>query len=378
LELGCGDGTNLIAIAQSLPQASLSGIDFSAKQIAMGQTVIEAIQCANITLKQLDFDEIDESYGKFDYIIAHGLYSWVPKEKPDTVLNIIQRHLAANGIAYISYNIYPGWHMENVVRDMMMYHMQQLPEMSFPIRMMQAKGIVQFLANFRQQSDSAFDVLLQEKVQQLATLSDNYLSHDLLEADNHPVYFHQFIKQATQLDWKILPECYIAALVIVSSIVAHQCPFIAHFKELVGFVKKLVGYKNTFDEMMTNAYIATHLQTEYAAISRLRQEPTQFKKADGEVLALKHPLTQAAIRYLTNVYPHCVSFEACHQLLSKHRPAEALFVSDMAFYRVEDETVGDDVVNRWVVFAKGDVFLGKLVLVVGCDKRVVAGFEFGE
>ena len=51
-----------------------------------------------------------------------------PKRLPKTldadqmngiVLEICQRHLAPNGVAYISYNTYPGWHIRGIARDIM-------------------------------------------------------------------------------------------------------------------------------------------------------------------------------------------------------------------------------------------------------------------
>lgn len=195
LELGCGDGTNLIAIAQTLPAAQCWGIDAAVTQINRGKQLIEAIPLTNITLNALNFDDIDETWGVFDYIIAHGIYSWISLPIQEVLLSLIQRHLAPNGIAYVSYNIYPGWHLENVVRDLMIYHTQQLPETPFQLSMMQAKGILQFITRLRQPGENAFDQLLKEKNEQLQEVDDNYLYHDFLAGENHPVYFSQFIQQ---------------------------------------------------------------------------------------------------------------------------------------------------------------------------------------
>ena len=63
--------------------------------------------------------------GDFDYIICHGVYSWVPDEVQDRILTISSTNLAPQGIAYISYNTYPGWHMREMIRDMMRFHANQ-------------------------------------------------------------------------------------------------------------------------------------------------------------------------------------------------------------------------------------------------------------
>ncbi|OQY54401.1 MAG: hypothetical protein DRR08_24380 [Candidatus Parabeggiatoa sp. nov. 2] len=341
LELGCGDGTNLIAIAQSLPQASLWGIDYSAKQIATGQAVIEAIHLPNITLKQLDLNEVDESLGKFDYIIAHGVYSWIPQEMQETVLSLIQQHLAANGIAYISYNIYPGWHTENIVRDMMMYHTQQLPDAPFHLSMMHAKGILQFLANIRKQGNGAFDLLLQEKWQQLQAVPDNYLYHDLLEEENHPVYFHQFIKQATQHRLAYVTDIEFRHYLMLS----FPQQVVETFEEFFqGDFFKQEQYMDFFLNRTLRRSLLCHQDMSIsreldwkrlpecyiAAPPSLQpvgkedsEDSAQFKKADGEIITIKHPLIKTAIRYLLSFYPHRISFEALFKYACQQLPQSA-------------------------------------------------------
>jgi methyltransferase-like protein/2-polyprenyl-3-methyl-5-hydroxy-6-metoxy-1,4-benzoquinol methylase len=339
LELGCGDGTNLIAIAQSLPRAECWGIDFSAKQIAMGQSMIDAIPLSNITLKHLNFLSIDESLGQFDYIIAHGVYSWVPKEMQDTLLSLIKRHLVDNGIAYISYNIYPGWHMENIVRDMMMYHTQQLPKLSFQMNMMQARGIVQFLANLRQQGGEVFDVLLQEKVQQLQTMEDNYLYHDFLEADNYPVYFHQFIEHITPYRLGYVTDIEFRHYLMLSFppqvVEAMEELFQEDFfkkEQYMDFFynrtlrrsllchKKMPVTRELDWKVVPDFYIATTLQAEKVPVKLDSDEPAQFKKVDGEIVTVTHSLTKVALLYLTQQYPQRISFKKLFKYVSRQLP----------------------------------------------------------
>ncbi len=339
LELGCGDGTNIIAIAQSLPQASLLGIDFSAQHIAKGQTMIEAIKLANITLKQLDFNEIEASLGEFDYIIAHGVYSWVPEKRQDTVLEIIQRHLAPNGMAYISYNVYPGWYLEMVMRDLMLYHTEQLPDLPFSVQMMQAKGIVRFLANLRQLGNEPFDLLLQEKSQQLQTLQDNYLYHDLLEEENHPVYFHQFIKQAeqhglayvTDIEFRHYLMLSFPDEVVEAMAELFQEDFLKKEQYLDFFYNRTLRrtvlchqnspvHREVDWKSIRSCYIAAFLLAEKTPANGQYEESVQFKKADGELITVKQPLIQAALTYLTTLYPQSVSFEALFQYVCQQLP----------------------------------------------------------
>ena len=78
LELGCGEGANLIPVAFQWPESEFVGIDLSAEAIRYGNDFIGRLGLRNITLRCLDIMEIDREFGSFDYIIVHGVYSWVP------------------------------------------------------------------------------------------------------------------------------------------------------------------------------------------------------------------------------------------------------------------------------------------------------------
>ena len=75
---------------------------------------------------QLDLRELPADLGSFDYIIAHGLYSWIPADVRAHVLPLIARHLAPNGVAFVSYNTLPGCHMRRAVWEMLKYHTRDI------------------------------------------------------------------------------------------------------------------------------------------------------------------------------------------------------------------------------------------------------------
>ncbi|MBC8076432.1 MAG: class I SAM-dependent methyltransferase, partial [Chloroflexales bacterium] len=128
LELGCADGANLLPMAYALPHGTFFGIDASPRQIAAGQAQIAALGLKNVRLQALDLQELPASSGEFDYIIAHGVYSWVAPAVQEALLALCGRHLAANGVAVVSYNVLPGWHQRGVARDLLRFHTRQFAE----------------------------------------------------------------------------------------------------------------------------------------------------------------------------------------------------------------------------------------------------------
>ena len=122
LELGAAAGGHLIPMAEQLPRGSFLGVDLSARQVADGQETIRALGLTNVELRPADLTGVDESFGTFDYILAHGVYSWVPEAVRDHLLRACRRNLAPNGVAYVSYNTLPGWSMRGMIRQMMAFH----------------------------------------------------------------------------------------------------------------------------------------------------------------------------------------------------------------------------------------------------------------
>jgi cyclopropane fatty-acyl-phospholipid synthase-like methyltransferase len=145
LELGCSHGSNLIPMASALPGSVFVGIDLSTAQIAEGQKAVAVKGLTNIQLKVMNILDVDESLGGFDYLVSHGVYAWVPPAIQDKIFNICATQLTPNGIAFISYNAYPGWYIKKVVRDMIFYHASQFADPLQKVR--QARSFVEYLAH---------------------------------------------------------------------------------------------------------------------------------------------------------------------------------------------------------------------------------------
>jgi len=203
LELGCASGDNLIPMALELPKARFVGIDLSARQIGEGQSQVRALGLTNIELRQFNIADVDASWGMFDFVISHGIYSWVPAPVRERLLAICRDNLARNGVAYVSYNTLPGWHMRGMVRDMMIYHAMAFPGAAAKVR--QARGLIDFLAQSAP-ANSAYGMALRQELEAIKNEPDAYLFHDHLEENNEPFYFHQFADAAKRHGLEYLGE----------------------------------------------------------------------------------------------------------------------------------------------------------------------------
>ncbi len=194
LELGCAAGANLISIALGLPRSTCVGVDISAGQIATGRAHIERLELTNIELQAFDLMEIDEDFGSFDFIVANGLYSWVPANVGSKVLEICRQNLTPHGIAFVSFNTFPGCHSRMMARGMMLYHTQDLDD---PVeRAREGRDLLRRVAEAAPELDDGYRQALQGIHASLSGYADAFVAHSLMEANNLPCYFHQFADRA--------------------------------------------------------------------------------------------------------------------------------------------------------------------------------------
>ena len=203
LELGCGDGGNLIPMALGLPESEFVGIDLAERPVAAGCAAIQSLGLKGITLRQMDLMDAGPELGEFDYIVAHGVYSWVPDPVRNRVLSICRNHLAPQGVSYISYNTYPGFHRREMFRGMMLHHVRDLEDVERRVR--EAVDLIETLAKVRPESELV-RALFREELQHLGQSEGWYLHHDDLAAINRPVYFHKFAEHARRYRLQYLAE----------------------------------------------------------------------------------------------------------------------------------------------------------------------------
>lgn len=203
LEIGCSQGGNIFPFALANPEAKVVGIDLSDVQIDKAKEIAGKMKLDNIEFIAKDICELKDEelvkYGKFDYIICHGVYSWVPEFVKDAILKTIKRFLSPNGVAYISYNVYPGWKMKDAIRDFLLFGTQNL-QREFD-KTQKAKELLNVLKDYMQYckdngATTEFmntDLLLRH-IEDAFNGGDYYLFHEYLEGFNTPVYFKDFAK----------------------------------------------------------------------------------------------------------------------------------------------------------------------------------------
>jgi 2-polyprenyl-3-methyl-5-hydroxy-6-metoxy-1,4-benzoquinol methylase len=128
LEVGCGDGANLLSMAATSPQSRFIGFDLAETAIAHARATAVSAGLTNVEFSVMDIQDTSESLGEFDYIIAHGVYAWVPAPVRDALMLLIDRTLAPSGLAFVSYNAMPGSRVRQIVRDILLDHVRGITD----------------------------------------------------------------------------------------------------------------------------------------------------------------------------------------------------------------------------------------------------------
>ena len=336
LELACSDGGNITPLAFALPNSEFVGVDLSQRQIEDGRKIIDDLGLKNIRLEHLSISDIDESFGQFDYIIGYGVFSWVNREVQEKIFEVCKKNLSPNGVAYISYNTLPGWHMRGMLRDMMLYHTRESGDLKTSTK--KARELLEFLVEsltsiMETRSSTTIDmnaygIILKRERDLLEKRPDLYLAHDLLEDHNDPVYFNDFIARAAAHGLQFLAESDYAAMQIsgfppaVAEVLRGMEPDIIKIEQYIDFL-----LNRTFRQtLMCHAGIALNRDLNIEAIKQLyvgspakpvseevnlqNEAPERFKAASGTVVSVRTPLAKAAMLYLTEIWPAVIPFES--------------------------------------------------------------------
>lgn len=323
LELGCASGGNLIPMAERFPQGKFLGIDASRRHIQDGQVVVKELGLRNIELHHEDILQFDAGDQEYDYIIAHGVWSWVPDAVQNKMLEICRTHLAPQGLAYISYNTYPGWHLREMIREIMKYRARSFDSPAAQLN--QARGLLAFLSNSVSTENNPYGMLLKQEVEALSRFDDYYLQHEHLEEVNTPLYFHQFAERAEAADLQYLGEADFGVM--------SQDGFPDHVRAMLQTVSRdLIETEQYMDFLRNRSFRQTILCRRDIALDRLLSVERLLKlrvasdsvpdsqpvdlnpsvkvgyRRRHSVLNTSNPLVKAALHHLSSVWPNSVPF----------------------------------------------------------------------
>lgn len=332
LDVGCASGVNTMAMAMTIPHGQFVGIDGSAQQIKYGQDNSQRLGLTNITLKHLNIMEVTPEFGQFDYIVVHGVYSWVPPAVRAQILQICSQNLHPQGIAYVSYNVSPGWNINNTFRKILLYRTKDLTAPKD--KLAQTRQLLNFLTGAVKDKFDSYSLLLREELRKVSEEDDNYLYHEYLEDDNDPLYFHEFVEQAHQHGLQYVTDIK-APFIALDEFFAQEAgdfempllekeqymDFLRNnaFRETLLCHQGLTLQRSLSPDLIDQFYIAAPLKPaspELGAIATYSETQfsndalEMFNNAAGEaVISIASPLLKIVCLYLGEMWPQNLSFD---------------------------------------------------------------------
>lgn len=318
LELGCASGGNIIPLAARFPQGRFVGVDLSARHVAEANARIAKLGLKNITVRQADIATAPFERAAFDFIICHGVFSWVPRAAQDAVLRICGESLRPSGVAAVSYNVLPGWHMRRIVRDILMFHAD--PKAAPAARVARAREALSAIAG-TVAGNSPYVSLLRSEAQRLVKAPSAYVLGEFLAAQNTPCYFSEFAARAAAAGL-----AYICDGEVATSLPDYFAPTIAkRVREMAGgsalalqqytdfftgrpFRRSLLMRAPQPAQPVTPPDPARLRTLHFAANLRLRPERSKAGEAvyldhRGRPIRPKGPISAAIVEGLAQAYP---------------------------------------------------------------------------
>ncbi len=209
LELGCGDGRNILPMAVAHPKSRFVGVDYDAELIEKGRRECVELGLANVELIVADLAEYNPSVREFDYILCHGVYSWVSTELQHRILKISKSALAPSGVIFLSYNTLPGWRQRGVVRDILQIGSMMSEGDDEDSRY---RAGVQLLKKLEREPQ--LSAYVREAAQRLEQSDPSYVVQEFLGYYNTPFLFLDFMRAAQDAGLQYVSE---ARVVMMSS-----------------------------------------------------------------------------------------------------------------------------------------------------------------
>jgi len=203
LEIGCASGGNLLPMAATMPEARFLGVDLSPAQIAAGEARRDRLGIANVEFRAASFESLGEADGAFDFILCHGVYSWIPEALRDSLLGVICDRLAPHGVAYVSFNVLPGWRLFQIARDSLRLAARGLEDPA--ARAARSRQLFSLLAT-QSPERHTYGQFWRREAQRMSAGGDAYLEHEVFEDDNAPESFADFSARLARFGLDYLGE----------------------------------------------------------------------------------------------------------------------------------------------------------------------------
>jgi SAM-dependent methyltransferase len=347
LEIGCGDGLQLVTLAMAYPGSEFVGVDLSANAIARGEALRARLSLDNLRLVAADLLQWDAGEAAYDYITAHGFWSWVPEVVRERCLALCEEKLATAGIAYISYNALPGCHLRRMLWDMMKFHVRGVHEPREKTE--RAREFLIWLGNDLLNDKAYAEVVRAEALELLNATHPTVLFHDDLSEINVPFLVTDFVARARARGLDFLAEADYHEMSDVSAppqvrerLAAHAGGDLVQREQYMDFLQgrrfrqtllcrhQAPRRRSPDETSVQTMQVAGQPRAAGVDPAPATRNPVQFANPGGAVLTIDLPVAKAALALIGESFPQPLAFDSLLDLARRRIGASGDAADDRA------------------------------------------------
>lgn len=329
LEIGCGNGLNLISHAHSLPDANFVGVDLAKNHIEYAKKCVGELDLTNVEFRQIDLMQITaKEFGEFDYIIAHGFLSWIPEFVREKTFSVFSEMLKENGVGFLSYNTYPGWFYRRMVAEIGKFHTRHISNPSEKVE--EAVKFIKFLGDQPNQKD-VYKFILQNELFNYTNRGETAVFHDNLSDINIPFYFYQIAEMLDQNGFQFLSEAEFFSMSVqnlneparkmvgaIEDTIKRQqyLDFMVgrNFRQTLFCRKQFELNRNPDPKILDDFFVSSEIRTESEKPELHTDKIEKFIGLTDNKFEINNPLAKTALYHLQKILGDSIQFA---ELLSK-------------------------------------------------------------
>ena len=323
LEVGCNDGSHLIPMAMQYPESQFVGIDLAELPIAKANDLAAELGLENVTFRVGDVMQLGGQPGECDYLIAHGLFSWVPPPVQDKLLELCGRLLGNTGVAYVSYNCHPAWHVREMTRGMVRIHTAGMTD---PVEI-RNRAISLLAGIYRSQGErEPYREAIRAEMERIIAKDATLCFHDDFGEDNYPVYFSEFIRRSNAYGLQFLAEAEPEDM--------QHSDFAPDMREALNGIADAVEREQFYDfltirgfrrtllcrddlvldrgfpvERLRKLHFAAGLQSNIVVTDLVTFAAAEFTAQNGSSVTVNQPFVKVVLYELSRAWPGTMSFD---------------------------------------------------------------------
>lgn len=234
-DLGCGNGFTALTVAATSPQAEVWAFDFNPAHVEAVRTLAASAGLTNLHAVEASFTDLaamaPAALPEFDFMISHGVLSWISPENRKLMLEVVRQRLRPGGLAYVSYNVTTGWAGMVPLRGLMRMLLERsdertdraVPEILDTIDRLKSAGALFFQAN----------PSLENRLKDMRQHDARYIAHEYLNQDWHPVMFADVATEMTECKCSYIGSATLTENIDAASVPAGMVPILSEANDVV-------------------------------------------------------------------------------------------------------------------------------------------------